>query len=391
MKALVTLSARFSQGPDGHFYTHNPSLTYNTFFWRYLDVFDEVQVLARCAPLSGAPIVQETCDGSGVTFLPVPSFSGVMDLWRSMPQIRARIDQGLSACRAVFLRVPDFLGSLTWRELRRRRRPFAVEVMGDPADGLAPGGVSHPLRPLVRLLAVRQLKAECRSAPAVTYVTQQRLQQKYPAGRQAITAIFSGISLPDRFFVAAPRVYSKPAQRLIFVSMMKLFYKGQVVLIEALSHLKEQGLPLYLTMVGDGERLAELEAMVREKGLESQVTFPGQIPAGTQVAAALDEAEIFLLPSLADGLPKALIEAMARGLPCIGSTVGGIPELLPPEDMVGPGDVDALAGKIKEVALDPVRLTRMSAQNLAKAQEYRADALQARRVQFYRQVMEISG
>ena len=81
-----------------------------------------------------------------------------------------------------------------------------------------------------------------------------------------------------------------------------------------------------------------------------------------------------------------MIEAMARALPCIGSTVGGIPELLPLEDLVPPGDAAALARKIREVVIDPGRMARMSTRNLEKAREYREDALRERRVAFYQNI-----
>ncbi len=81
---------------------------------------------------------------------------------------------------------------------------------------------------------------------------------------------------------------------------------------------------------------------------------------------------------------------MARALPCIGSTVGGIPELLPPEDMIPPGDVAALAGKIRDVTTDPKRMARMSARNLEKAKEYRDEALREQRNEFYRYVREMT-
>jgi glycosyltransferase involved in cell wall biosynthesis len=68
--------------------------------------------------------------------------------------------------------------------------------------------------------------------------------------------------------------------------------------------------------------------------------------------------------------------------------VGGIPELLPPEDTVPPGDRAALARKIREVVTDPARLARMSARNLAKAREYQADRLRDRQTAFYRYLRE---
>jgi glycosyltransferase involved in cell wall biosynthesis len=85
-----------------------------------------------------------------------------------------------------------------------------------------------------------------------------------------------------------------------------------------------------------------------------------------------------------------MVEAMARALPCIGSTVGGIPELLPPEDMIPPGDVGALANKIREVVTNPERMARMSARNLEKAKDYRDEVLCDRRNEFYRYVREMT-
>ena len=118
------------------------------------------------------------------------------------------------------------------------------------------------------------------------------------------------------------------------------------------------------------------------------MTFLGQLPAGAAIRAQLDQADLFVLPSYQEGLPRAMIEAMARALPCIGSNVGGIPELLSAENMVLPGDVTALANKIREVVTDPQRMEQMSIRNLEKAKEYREDILHARRVAFYHQVRE---
>jgi glycosyltransferase involved in cell wall biosynthesis len=79
---------------------------------------------------------------------------------------------------------------------------------------------------------------------------------------------------------------------------------------------------------------------------------------------------------------------MARGLPCIGSNVGGIPELLPEEDMVNPGCHITLAHKIREVVTNPYRLATMSISNLEKAKNYKEDILQKRRIKFYNHVKE---
>ena len=118
-----------------------------------------------------------------------------------------------------------------------------------------------------------------------------------------------------------------------------------------------------------------------------RIEFAGQI-ASTAVVAELDRADLFVLPSRHEGLPRAMIEAMARALPCIGSDVAGFPELLPASAIVPNGNLDALTSKLRQVVSEPAWMTEMSARNLLEARTYRGDVLQPRRIGFYRRVRE---
>ena len=111
---------------------------------------------------------------------------------------------------------------------------------------------------------------------------------------------------------------------------------------------------------------------------------------GDEVRERLDWATVFVLPSRTEGLPRVIIEAMARALPCIASNVGGIPELLHAEDMVAPNNPQQLAVKIKDVLTNPAQLNAMSLRNLAKAQEFRPDVLEQRRTRFYQFLYDVT-
>jgi len=104
----------------------------------------------------------------------------------------------------------------------------------------------------------------------------------------------------------------------------------------------------------------------------------------------LDSVDIFLMPSRAEAFGRALLEAMARGCPCIGSNVGGIPELLAADDLVPPNDPEALARKIMEVTADPERMKAMSARNLSRAKEFDPEVLRNTRLAFYQYVKDHS-
>ena len=99
----------------------------------------------------------------------------------------------------------------------------------------------------------------------------------------------------------------------------------------------------------------------REAGLEAQVVFAGLVPY-ERIPEELRGADVFALPSLQEGLPLSLLEAMASGLPVVASAVGGIPAVVRDGDdgfLVPAGDVAALGAALVRLANDPVRRARL--------------------------------
>jgi glycosyltransferase involved in cell wall biosynthesis len=293
---------------------------------------------------------------------------------------------------AVILRVGSNVGNWAAARLHQMGKPYGVEVVQDPYDAYAPGACSHPLRPLFRFWLTNQLRQQCRRACAAAYVTQAALQQRYPARDNIFMTYYSSIDLPPQAFAAEPRM-PQPGQHsftLVMVGMLKQLYKAPDVLIDAVARCVREGLDLRLLIVGDGQHRTELEQRALRHGLQGRARFLGTVPAGQAVRDILDTADLFVLPSRQEGLPRALIEAMARGLPCIGSTVGGFAELLSPDDLVAPGDATALAEKIRAVVTDPQRQAAMATRNLQRARDYQTERLRERRMLLYRHVLAAS-
>jgi glycosyltransferase involved in cell wall biosynthesis len=172
----------------------------------------------------------------------------------------------------------------------------------------------------------------------------------------------------------------------VFVGSLEQFYKGPHVLIKALYQCVGRGHLWKLAMLGEGRCRPALTGLVHKLNLNDRVVFLGQVSPGQQVRDHLDHADLYVHPALTEGLPRSMIEAMARGLPCIGSRVGGIPELLEEDEMVEPGNVPHLAEKLISVMTDHDRLGNMSERNLVKAREYRCEALSRKRREFYTEV-----
>jgi glycosyltransferase involved in cell wall biosynthesis len=387
MQILVTSEERFSKTADGKIWSSGAG-TY--LFWtRYLDVFDQVRVFARVKPVVDVSTSAQRADGEGVTFQEIPYYLGPVECALKHFKIRAAIRKALVQTDAVVLRAASPIANSTKRELADEQ-PFGIEVIGDPYEVFAPGSVKHPLRPILRWVMTDQLKRQCGRACAVAYVEGNVLPHRYPARSSAFTTTYSSIELQDDAYIGQPRGVEPRSGPLRIVSLgtLEVPYKGFDVLIDAVSACVKNGMEIQLSIVGNGRCRSSLEAHAQRLGIQRAVRFVGRVPAGRAVRQILDGADLFVLASKTEGLPRAMIEAMARGLPCIGSAVGGIPELLSPEELVSRGDAVALACKIGEISADPGRMSRLSTENLARARNYHDSILRKRRRAFLTHVQE---
>jgi glycosyltransferase involved in cell wall biosynthesis len=128
--------------------------------------------------------------------------------------------------------------------------------------------------------------------------------------------------------------------------------KGTDVLIEAIAELHKSGRKVTLAMAGDGEEGQALREQVARLGLEVSIRFLGHTPA----RQAFPHGRQMIVPSRADSLPYAVIEAGGAGIPIIASGIGGIPEILGPEgNMVPPENPGRLAAAITAALDDPAK------------------------------------
>jgi glycosyltransferase involved in cell wall biosynthesis len=404
MDVTVALDARYQLAADGSVWSQAGMA--RPFWERYLAAFDRVRVVARVVPVERRPEPALQVDGGGVIVHGIPDYHGAWQCLRRYLPIRAAVRHAAPANGAVILRVGGQIANLLESKLTAGNHPYGLEVVGDPYEVFAPGVVDHPLRPFLRWHFSRRMRQQCLRAVGVAYVTKRTLQLRYPARFMDVSV--SDVEMPEEAIVrgVAWTHYSsielapggiadrlrRPKQRgpfhIVTVGSLAQRYKGTDVLIDALARCVRRGVDVTATVVGDGMYRAALIAQAERAGLGTRVEFAGQVPAGEGVRRILDCADLFVLPSRTEGLPRALIEAMARALPCLASAVGGIPEVLPESDLAPPGDAVRLAEKIGAVLADPARRDAMSQRNLKKALEFRDSEVAGRRLQFYRHVRE---
>ena len=411
MRVVICLEERYCRTPDGSVWTKGP---HSYGFWkRYLAVFDQVRVVARVLDVPELTGRLTRVDGPDVECFPVPYYVGPAQFLRRAWAVRRAVRRSLCPTDAVIMRVSSLLAMILEPELYATGRPYGLEVIGDPYDVFAPGVVEHPLRPFFRWWFARSLRRQCARAAGTSYVTRRILQERYPARsplpgtsdvelddgafvrhRQTLIESYSSVELTPPDILAAARsavsTYRWGALRVVTVGSLEQPYKGVDVLLRAVAQCCSAGLLVRLTVVGDGRYRASLERLATALGVSNSVSWTGQLGSMQEVRSVLDNAHLFVLASRTEGLPRAVLEAMARALPCIGTRIGGIPELLDDDDLVDPNDVNGLAFKIRQVAFDPARMSEMSRRNLATSRGYRAEILSARRERFFKHIRAVT-
>lgn len=386
---LVTTEARFTRGADGTLRSLTGGRAYD--FWaRYLAEFDSVEVLARVDSDAGNTEGFDV-EGPSVKVRPIANYAGMRGTLLSIPRLFAQAWAEAAQGGSFILRVPSVIGGVLSLCLALRGKGFALEVVGDPADVFA-SGVGGRLSKWGGLVTKRLLTWQCQHAIATAYVTRGALQRRYPPGPCAYSTSYSSVDLmPDAIAGAAKRKFHDSARiKVVNVGTMSQRYKGQDILIRTLAAMRGGFPRIDLSLVGDGAFRKEFEQLASDLGVADSVTFYGMIPSGAPVRDILDSSDVYILSSRTEGLPRALIEAMARGLPCIGSDVGGVSELLPDRAMVQADNVRDLVATLKDLLEHPEWRYQLASELLQTARNFESSILLSRRKDFLTAVLSES-
>jgi glycosyltransferase involved in cell wall biosynthesis len=174
---------------------------------------------------------------------------------------------------------------------------------------------------------------------------------------------------PQRFApTAARRAHGGAGRRVVCVASLQP-YKGHPVLVEALALVRERGVVVACELVGDGRERPKIEERIRALGLAESVALLGA-KTSDEVVAIVQRADLFVLPSVVapdgqmEGVPVALMEALACEVPVVASRLSGIPELVidgVTGVLVAPGDAHELAGAIERLVTDDAQRRRLGA------------------------------
>lgn len=382
MKALLVVDRRF-HAADGHWLTEGP--TGPETGERYLRWFSSVEVAGReggSTGLNSARLNRVSAPGLNVTFL--PNLSGITTRVRNLSRARAQLGRLIDDADCVIARLPGELPLEAAKLALAKGKPLAIDLGGCALDGLRHHGSLKGR--IYAPISYRNLKSVVRRCQWVSYVTQEFLQSRYPAAPGATTVACSNVSIPT----PEQQILDKRLKRIELAERPLTFgtigslhtrYKGVQDAIAALGAVKSQLPPFRYKVLGGGDP-APWRDLAARHGLADEVIFEGTLPSGGPVHEWLDNLDVYFHPSLTEGLPRAVVEAMSRGAPIIASSVGGTPELLPSECMHKPGDVGVLKSLIlQSVSADWQR--KQAQANWERAHEYAKPILEKKRERFW--------
>lgn len=282
---------------------------------------------------------------------------------------------------------PSLYGELAYYYAKKYNKKYMTYLVACVWDSL--WNHSIKVKVIAPFLFIRT-KYIVKNSDYVLYISRQFLQKRYPTnGMQLGCSDVAIDNCSNEVLVSRLKNISKKGLdreiKLCTIGAVHVKYKGQHFVIEALSHLKKQGIDNYHYYLVGGGNNKYLKSVAKKFNVEANVHFVGTLPH-SEIFSFIDSIDIYIQPSIAEALGRVIIEAMSRGVLCIGARTGGIPELLDDNYIVEQRSVDDIVNILKKITVDDMIL--QAKRNFAEALKYEKEPLSTRRNNFFNTVIK---
>lgn len=299
-----------------------------------------------------------------------------VDFWFKRKKIRKFINDHVSGNEIIIIRLPSEIGYIAIKELKKRGIDFGIELVGDPWEALWYHG--SILGKFMSIINKYKTKFYIYNTKNVIYVTNKYLQRKYPTKYNSYTASNVLISNINNGY----KVKNKEVYKIGLIGSLDTKYKGIETALKSLAKINNK---FIFEIVGNGPQEKWIKK-VKEYNLENNVVFKGPLKSGESINNWLKNLDLYIQPSYTEGLPRALIEAMSNGVPCLGSNAGGIPELLNKKFVHKTKDYQTFSKQIDEVLNNINLRIEMSKTNLKVSENYLSQNIQRQREAFIKSI-----
>ena len=354
---------------------------YSTILRRYYNAFGTIVICSRIATPDVTTNSYEDITDIIDSIVEVPSLYQIF-----LNKLNMRIESAMKTCSLVVCRCPAISAFKASDIARKLKIPYLSESMGDPWDAYWNHGIQGKVIAPYMFFKMRNV---VENADYAVYVTRKFLQDRYPCKKESIAA--SNVLIKeigeDVFSRRVQKVksFNKNELTLMTTAAIDVWYKGQQYVIKAIKKLNDKGINIKYLIVGEGDKTF-LQTIADTEGVSSQVKFTGRLPL-EEVFSLLDTADIYIQPSLQEGLPRSVIEAMSRGCACIGAKTAGIPELLDDEMVVRRKSINDIVDKIiRYHDMTEHERLEISKRNFLEAKQYTSLVLDERRNKYFERI-----
>lgn len=351
-------------------------------YWRqYLHYFDAVNVVARVELVSKVDDTMVQADGDFVNFLDVPYYIGPKAFFAKLPSL-LKVTFSYAYNNEHFLLRSGNVSNLMFVFIFVFRRPYLREFPGDIRKGISGYSGKTPLVIFLAWLLDYFARFQAMHSKANSFVS-NATKFLYQSSRPSF--VFSSFDSSE-ITVRKKDYSSGPVFKVVSLGRLES-EKGHMDLLKAIKIMKNNGAEVLLTLIGDGSAFERLKSFSNENKLGCN--FLGSITNRDYIFSTLLDGDLFVLPSHTEGMPRALLEAMALGMPCIGTNVGGIPEVLEKECMVEPESPEELSRLIFDFLSDEKLRESCGLRNADFVKRrYGVESLKKMQVNFWSKVYE---
>ncbi|MCW2120284.1 glycosyltransferase family 4 protein [Flavobacterium sp. 7A] len=314
------------------------------------------------------------------SFIEVPNFKSIKAYFKKTEAI-AIIKKAVDEHDVIILRLPSAIGAIAFEYASSINKPILIEKVACVYDALW----NYDWRG--RLIASQKMKKYqdiLQKASHTIYVTDHFLQSRYPTEGKSIGC--SDVIVTD----LDDAILNKRILKIVnlpkvitigTVAAIDVPYKGQADVIQAIAILKKQNILFNYKIVGQGDA-SRLNKIIEQCQVADLVEVVGPLKSA-EVFDFLDTLDLYIQPSKQEGLPRAVIEAMSRACPVLGSNIAGIPELINKNSLFKAGNVGAIVKLLRDLSKNS--LEQSARENFLKAETFKKETLDSKREEFYKE------
>lgn len=371
---------------EGRYY----EFAYHELYERYSYLADEITFLIRTKPVEGTKF---TLVPPQIKVISVPNFKSPKTILVNKPKAEKIVEKCVRENDYFVLRTQSSIAQLAIKYIKKYNKPYIVESVGCSWDSYWNHGL---LGKAVAPYMYYKTRSIIAGAKYVYYVTGKFLQRRYPTKGKTVSCSNVVIDAPKRATLTKRLEKLEgfdPKKKLVLgtAAALDTRYKGQEYVIKAIKALTDKGYDVEYRLAGGYNGVKHdmfLRDLAREQGVEDKVVFVGNLSAD-KMPEYYDSLDLYVQPSKQEGLPRAVIEAMSRGCPVIGTSIAGIPELIPKVCLFRKGSTDEVVKAVERVL--KVDLRKLAKRNFAKSCEFSRDKLIKKREAFYDVFLEEYG